>query len=169
MRITISPSQLGALLFLLPAAATGARAQERQIPCVVKAVSDGDTIRCEDDRRVRLLQIDAPEMDQRPTGPAARQALLRLAPPGARVQLETDRRRTDQYGRTLAFVWLPDGRMANEELARAGQVVLLVYKPNVKHVDRITRAIAAARREKRGVWADGALPCEPRQHRQHRC
>ncbi len=169
MGITSSPSRLGAALFLLLAAAIAAPAQTRQIPCVVKVVTDGDTIRCADDRRVRLLQVDAPERDQRPTGPAARLALLRLAPPGTAVQLETDRRRTDQYGRTLAFVWLPDGRMANEELARTGNVVLLVYKPNVKYVDRITKAIDAARREKLGVWADGAPPCEPRDHRQHRC
>ena len=34
------------------------------------------------------------------------------------VQIETDVRRQDQYQRTLAYVWLADGRMANEVLAR---------------------------------------------------
>ncbi len=59
--------------------------------------------------------------------------------------------------------------MANEVLARDGDVVLLVYPPNVKYFDRISAAIDTARREERGVWATGALTCEPRMHRQRRC
>lgn len=135
----------------------------------MKLVNDGDTFRCTDGRRVRLLQVDAPEKDQAPFGAAARAALVRLAPPGARVELEYDTRRQDQYGRTLAFVWLADGRMANEELARQGAVVVLVYKPNVRYVERIEAAVAAARKARIGVWADRGLTCEPRIHRQKRC
>ena len=137
--------------------------------CRVKSITDGDTLRCQDGRRVRLLQIDAPEKDQRPVGAAARSALLALAPVGSSVRLETDTRRQDQFGRTLAFVWLPDGRMANEELAREGMVVSLVYKPNVRYVHRIEAAVDEARRAKRGVWAAGALPCAPKDHRKKRC
>ena len=85
------------------------------------------------------------------------------------MRLETDKRRQDQYGRTLAFVWLPDGRMANEVLARDGMVVTLVYKPNVAYLDRIEAAVEAARRAKRGIWAAGALACAPKDHRQKRC
>ena len=143
--------------------------QPAQASCRVKSVTDGDTMRCEDGRRVRLLQIDAPEKDQRPLGSAARAALLGLAPVGSTVRLETDKRRQDQYGRTLAFVWLPDGRMANEELAREGMVMTLVYKPNVRYVERIEAGVEAARRAKRGIWAAGALPCTPRDHRKKRC
>lgn len=135
----------------------------------MKSVTDGDTMRCEDGRRVRLLQIDAPEKNQRPLGAAARAALLGLAPVGSTVRLETDKRRQDQYGRTLAFVWLPDGRMANEVLARDGMVMTLVYKPNVGHLDRIEAAVEAAKHAKRGIWAVGALTCAPKDHRQNRC
>jgi len=61
-------------------------------------VVDGDTIRCADGTRVRLLQIDAPEMDQGPFGRAAGAFLEALTPPGRVVRLETDVERRDRYG-----------------------------------------------------------------------
>lgn len=100
---------------------------------------------------------------------SAKAALLALAPVGSNVRLETDTRRQDQYGRTLAFVWLPDGRMANEELAREGMVMSLVYKPNLRYVERIEAAVEAARRARRGIWAAGTLLCAPKDHRKKRC
>jgi micrococcal nuclease len=137
--------------------------------CVVAHVTDGDTLRCADGRKVRLLLIDAPERDQGEFGGAARAALESLAPPGAAVMLELDVERTDRYGRTLAYVYLPDGRMANEQLARAGYVVPLVYPPNVQHVERMRAAVAAVREERRGLWATSAFECAPRDHRRGRC
>ena len=169
LRLLLPALLLGAAVS--PEARVEAAAQPRSecIACVVHTVNDGDTLRCADGRRVRLLQIDAPERDLKPLGPAARASLLRLAPPGITVQLETDVRRQDQYGRTLAFVWLPDGRMANQVLAREGSVLMLVYAPNHKHLALLRSAVDSARQEKRGVWAPGALTCEPRRHRQHVC
>ena len=35
---------------------------------------------------------------------------------GEEVRLERDVQPRDRYERTLAYVWLPDGRMANEEM-----------------------------------------------------
>ena len=80
---------------LTAAHALPAQPRRERVPGEVKGVNDGDTIRCTDSRRVRLLQIDASEKDQRPMDPVARTALLRLAPPGAVVQLETDVRRQE--------------------------------------------------------------------------
>jgi endonuclease YncB( thermonuclease family) len=44
------------------------------IPCTVERVIDGDTLVCADAGRVRLLLIDAPELDQGPFGEVARVA-----------------------------------------------------------------------------------------------
>src|SRR6266542_6364740 len=70
---------------------------------VVAAVYDGDTLTLRDGRRIRLVQIDTPELG---TGEcysrAARTALLNLAPPGVGVALEADIAldKVDRYGRS---------------------------------------------------------------------
>jgi micrococcal nuclease len=145
----------------VPAAATGR--------CTVKSVHDGDTVRCADDRRLRLLLIDAPELDQRPFGERARTALRALLPVGTPVRFETDVERQDRYRRTLAYVYLPDGRMANEEMVRQGYAVPLVYRPNVRYEARMQAAAALARRERRGLHADSGFACPPREHRRKAC
>jgi micrococcal nuclease len=126
-------------------------------------------MRCRDGRRIRLLQIDAPERDQRPFGPEARNALARLAPPGTALGVELDRRATDRYGRTLAFLYLPDGRMVNEEMVRRGYAVPLVYAPNRRHEPRIRALADSAERARRGLHATGGFACPPQAHRQKRC
>src|SRR6188472_4730289 len=61
------------------AAATAERA-------VVASVTDGDTLRLRDGRRVRLVQIDAPELGSGECySRAARTGLLRLVPVGSAV------------------------------------------------------------------------------------
>jgi micrococcal nuclease len=96
----------------------------QQQPVVVERVVDGDTLLLAGGQRVRLIGIDTPET-KRPDLPvdplgveatAFVQSLIADAP----VRLEFDRERLDQYERLLAYVWLPDGRLLNEEIIRAG-------------------------------------------------
>lgn len=141
------------------------------LSCIVArdGIRDGDTLRCTNGERVRLLMIDAPELGQGESGEAAGDALRRLAPPGTRVRLETDVRARDRFNRILGYAWLPDGRMVNEEMARSGYAVALVYPPNVRHADRIRAAVQQARADRRGLWRVGAFDCEPRDWRAGRC
>jgi len=138
-------------------------------PCVVASITDGDTFRCEGGRRVRLLLIDTPEMAQGEFGAAARDALSELLPVDTEVTLETDIDPEDQYGRTLAYVVLADGRVANEELLRAGFAVVYVFPPNVEHVDRFRAAVAEAQAARRGLWALDAFACLPSDFRAGDC
>lgn len=147
----------------------GVPAPGSRIPCEVTRVIDGDTIECAGLGSVRLLLIDAPEMDQGPFGPAARSVLAGLLPLGARLELEIDLDPNDQYGRTLAYAHLPDGRIANEELLRAGVAVVSVYPPNVKYVDRFRAVLEGARAGRRGLWAENGFSCLPADHRAGRC
>ena len=161
------------LLAAVVAAVAGsvpAHAQAR-IECRVTRVSDGDTFRarCPEAERVRLLLIDAPERDQPPFGARARGALARLLPPGTPVTLELDVRTRDQYGRLLAYAFLRDGRMVNEEMVRSGFAVVLVYPPNVRYIDRMRAGAAEARAARRGLWAVDGFACTPKEHRQRRC
>lgn len=127
--------------------------------CVVVRVIDGDTIDCASGERLRLLLIDAPEMEQTPHGEQARAALLALAPVGTTTNIELDVQEQDRYGRILGYLYLSDGRMVNEELARLGYAVASAYPPNVKHLDRIRSAVTAARQSERGLWATTAFRC----------
>jgi endonuclease YncB( thermonuclease family) len=52
--------------------ATSARAQD--FPCTVESITDGDTFRCTDGKKIRIHGIDAPEMDTE-QGPASKAAL----------------------------------------------------------------------------------------------
>jgi endonuclease YncB( thermonuclease family) len=137
--------------------------------CLVQSVTDGDTLRCRDGRRIRLLLIDAPELTQGPFGVRAREALAVLAPPGITLAVELDVQPQDQYGRVLAYLSLPDGRMLNEELLRGGFAVVAVYPPNVRHVERFREVSAGARAERVGLWAADAFRCLPADHRAGRC
>lgn len=145
--------------FLLAILLTGATS------CVVARVVDGDTLVCKDGRYIRLLQIDAPEKKQ-PDGPAAKAGLEWLVSEHT-VRLEFDKRKTDKYGRTLAYVWL-DQLLVNEELARQGLVTLLSYAGGVKYLERIQLAIDEARHYKRGIWKNEKF-CSPADFRRRLC
>lgn len=56
-----------------------------RVPCLVTAVTDGDSFKCRDIDRVRLLLLDAPEMDQTPFGARSRDALRARMPRGDSV------------------------------------------------------------------------------------
>jgi micrococcal nuclease len=138
--------------------------------CVLARVTDGDTVVCEGGRRVRLLLIDTPEMDQGPYGRRARQHLISLVAPRSSLRMEFDIQREDRYRRTLAYLYAEDGRMINEEMARAGYALLSVYPPNVKYVERIRSAVEAARAARAGLWeTSSAFECAPADHRRNRC
>jgi micrococcal nuclease len=139
------------------------------IPCTIARVVDGDTVECAGGTRVRLLLIDAPERDQGPYGATATRALRALVPVGTRAALELDIQQRDRYGRLLAYVYAPDGRMANEEMVRGGYALLSTYPPNIRHVDRMRAALEEAKAARRGLWSTSAFECTPARHRRRAC
>lgn len=137
------------VLCVLTLAPSGAAAQR------VRQVFDGDTISVAGVGVVRLIGVDAPEKAGRyrasePFGDAATRFMKTLLQ-GQIVRLEYDGPRTDQYKRTLAYVFLADGRLANLEILRAGWAE--VYRRFVYHRKP---AFLAAEREaqeaRRGMW-----------------
>lgn len=122
------------------------------LSCTVERIIDGDTFVCESGERVRLTLVNTPEMSDEPLGRMARRFLLGLMPPGSEVELELDVAERDRYGRILAYVRLPDGRMVNRVLAREGYAQVMVVPPNVRHVETMRAAADSARREEAGLW-----------------
>lgn len=160
------------LLITALGAASAVRVARGQDParstCIVAAVHDGDTLRCRDGRRVRLIGIDAPEQGQGAAFAPSRDRLRALAPLEAAVELEADVSPRDRYGRTLAWVWRGD-TLLNERMVREGWAVLYTAPPDVRHADRIRAAQAAATEDRAGLWATGGFECLPRDFRRGRC
>lgn len=156
--------------FVLLAAIGGAvSTAPAQDSCTIARTIDGDTLVCAESMRVRLLLIDAPELSQKPYGQQATEALAKLLPIGSVVGLELDVQPNDRYGRTLAHVRMPDGRLANLEMVRRGYAIVSVYPPNVRHVERFRSARDSARVARHGLWATDAFDCEPAEHRRGGC
>jgi endonuclease YncB( thermonuclease family) len=141
---------------LLAAQAAGG-ASDAQRGDVVARVTDGDTLRLADGRRVRLLQVDSPEHGEC-YGREARDALLALAPIGARVGLQVDPRldRTDRFGRLLRYVRRGSTNV-NLELVRRGAAAPYFFGgERGRYASRLLAAAEAAKRARRGLW--GASP-----------
>jgi micrococcal nuclease len=126
---------------------------------VVASVYDGDTLTLSDGTRVRLLQIDTPELGSGECySRASRKALLRYVPVGARVVLEADPRldRVDRYGRLLRYVHR-GSRNANLLLVRTGAAAPYFYGGDLgRYAARLLSDAREAKRAKRGLW--GACP-----------
>jgi micrococcal nuclease len=76
----------------------------------------------------------------------------RLVPVGTRVRYRLGVEARDPYGRSLAYVWLPDGRMLNRLLLERGYAQLLTIPPNVDNASAFAAAARAARRAGSGLW-----------------
>lgn len=121
-------------------------------------VKDGDTIVLTDGRKVRYLGIDTSEMGS--TDPKelefARQATQANAElvQGAKLRLEYDAERYDQFNRVLAYVFLPDGRMVNTELVRRGLARVLLKPPNLRFREELVQAQRQAIKDRLGLWQE---------------
>jgi endonuclease YncB( thermonuclease family) len=143
--------------------ATGCAGGEPAIPprpvetVVVGGVTDGDTLHLRDGRRIRLLQIDAPEQGEC-FARQARRILRSLTPIGTVVELEADPLldERDEYGRLLLYV-RARGRDVNVTLVDMGAAVPYFFRgERGRHAARLLRVARAARAARRGLW--GACP-----------
>lgn len=138
------------------------------VPAIVERVVDGDTIRVRVEERVgsiepgdavpvRLLNLDAPELDHPDRGEdcgaaEARAFLEGLLRPHSRVHLVADAEDRDQYGRALRGVWNEQGRFVNAEVVRAGWAEAVLYPPNDRFHEPLAALEAEARAQARGAW-----------------
>ncbi len=125
----------------------------------VSYVIDGDTFILENNQRVRMIGINAPETAHRrygkkgqPFGNQARERLRRFID-GKDVTLKDGRELFDRFGRRLAYVYLPDGTFVNREMVREGYAETFrkfqfEYKSEFLELER------AAKQEKSGMWKE---------------
>jgi micrococcal nuclease len=125
----------------------------------VARVGDGDTIDLADGSRVRLVQIDAPELGEGECyGRQAAEALRELLPEGATVRLEPDPRLddVDRFGRLLRYVHLGDTNVNLELVRRGAASVWFFERDRGRYADELLDAAHAAEKAGRGLW--GACP-----------
>jgi micrococcal nuclease len=125
---------------------------------VVEWVSDGDTLTLTNGAKVRLVQIDAPELTSDCYGRAALTALVALAPKGTRVKLVRDPAldAKDKHGRLLRYVFVR-GENVNVELVRRGAASPYFFRNDRgRYAQALLGAVDDARDAHRGFW--GACP-----------
>jgi micrococcal nuclease len=131
----------------------------------VTRVVDGDTVRVavtaasgplrQGEYRIRLLEIDSPELDDGGGECGARAAkayVRRRLPRGTTVWLETDRDEVDRFGRPLRYLWTADGELVNRTIVAHGHARAVLYMPNDRHWPIMRAAQDAARADRVGIW-----------------
>ncbi|MDO5512660.1 thermonuclease family protein [Corynebacterium sp.] len=126
----------------------------------VVRVIDGDTIDAlldGEERRIRLLNVDTPEMgrDGAPAECLAEEAtafLRSVLPAGTEVSLQYDEETTDRYGRDLAGVYL-GGNLINAQIAREGYGVAVQFGANSRFHGSVSAAEDEARAAGKGIHA----------------
>ncbi|MFK0086035.1 thermonuclease family protein [Pseudomonas sp. NPDC090755] len=124
----------------------------------VRQVVDGDTLRLEDGRSVRLIGLNAPEIGRKGRSSeafaeAARerlQALVRAS--GGEVGLVPGVESRDKYGRTLAHIYGRSGDNFEAQLLSEGLGYRVAVAPNVDLADCQQQAERTARQQGAGVW-----------------
>lgn len=135
--------------------AIGAQSK-RQLHQVTR-VYDGDTIILENNKQVRLLGINTPEIESRlraeePGGTAAKKWLQNQLQ-GKQVYLEFDQVKRDKYNRLLAHVFLPDGKHLNLALLQNGLAAISIIPPNGRYSDKLMQAQQYAEKHNLGIWS----------------
>ena len=159
MRLTVA---LVAVLTILVGAGTSVAASPVYR---VDHVADGDTIDLRNGQKIRLVQIDTPEIyfGTECYGPQASAITKRLLPPGTLVRLATEPAtdRIDQYGRLLRYVIRArDGLNVNVRLVAVGAAAPYFYRRRRgRYSARLEGLARRARRLHLGLW--GACPHTP--------
>ncbi len=124
----------------------------------VRQVIDGDTLRLQDGRSVRLIGINAPEIGRQgrgdePYAVAARRRLQALVDDSdGLVGLQLGRESQDRYQRTLAHVYGRGGLNFEAQLLAEGLALQVAVAPNVEQVACQQQAERAARKAGLGLW-----------------
>jgi micrococcal nuclease len=128
----------------------------------VAKIIDGDTFWVDDGAagfKVRLIGVNAPESRNvfrkkvGYYGKEAKEYVFSMLT-DKKVKLVCDVDSLDQYGRTLAYVYLEDGTFVNAHLVEAGFAMVMTVPPNVKFADEFVYLQREAREHSRGLWRD---------------
>jgi micrococcal nuclease len=147
-----------------------AETQEHRLYRVLRVI-DGDTIKLDNGENVRLIGIDAPELrdnaklqkdlKERHLTKSVELAMGRRSYQftkqlieGKKVHLEFDKKKYDEYHRTLAYVYLPNGIFVNAQILSAGYAYAYIIKPDVRYAQLFRQLYSQAKEDRRGLWQE---------------
>ncbi len=145
---------------------------EDRVPCKLLKVVDGDTIDVElngKETRIRFIGIDTPESvnpdegRNNEYGEEASAYTKMLLTGIENLYLEFDSQITDDYGRTLAYVWLTETNknttevigkyMVNGIIVKDGYAKAKDYPPNIRYSSSLSMLQDEAKKKADGLWA----------------
>jgi len=135
----------------------------------VVSVTDGDTLKINVEGKtetVRLIGVDTPETvhPSKPVQCFGREASAKTKSllSGKSVYIETDSTQGtyDKYQRRLAYIFLEDGTNVAQLLIEEGYAHEYTYDGPYRYQEAFKAAEAAAKTNKRGLWADDACATE---------
>jgi endonuclease YncB( thermonuclease family) len=147
---------VGLSVLLLAPAAFGA-ARSAHVYRIARVV-DGDTVYLTNGAKIRLVQIDTPEVyfGVECWGHQASAETKKLLPPGTPVRLASERATdsVDRYGRLLRYVFrVRDGLNVNVFLVRHGDAAPYFYAGREgRYAGLLKRAALRTRAHHRGLW-----------------
>jgi len=127
----------------------------------VQRIIDGDTIHLTDQRKVRMLGINAPELAKKgvknstdePFALEAKALLQKLIQAqNFQIKLQQGKNAKDRYGRILAHTYSLDGVNFEEQLVQAGLAYRTAFVPNTQLDSCLLEAEKSARTKKRNLW-----------------
>jgi len=133
----------------------------------VAYVTDGDTLKLQDGRSVRVLGINAPEITHgkkagQPLGRESRlQAQAFIAAANSEIRLGFERETQDHYGRLLAHVYDNRGRSLGAAQVRSGMAMQIAVPPNSAQMDCLLRVEKEARQKTLGMWGNSYWRPQP--------
>jgi len=127
------------------------------MPVTIARVTDGDTVVLNDSRRVRLIGINALEMNtnrrqDKQWALSAKVELEQFLSSQKAVSLVLGLEEFDRHGRTLAHLQLDDGSSAAEVLIRKGLALSIAVGPNHRCAYQYEQSEQLARTASVGMW-----------------
>ena len=127
---------------------------EHRQEAILKYIVDGDTLVLTDDRKVRVLGINTPEIrpSPQPKALAAKQAAQALMPVNSKLWLHPGIEANDRHGRALAHVVTQSGTNLAEHLLTSGLAASSAVHPNTRCAEHYRQLESQARDNKLGLW-----------------
>ena len=122
-------------------------------------IPDGDTIYTKNGTKLRLLNIDTPEINpnnEKPAEPFSKEAkkkLKALIGNSEKIYWHTDNRKKDRYGRILAHVFNYKGELLSAKLLESGHAKMLVIPPNDGYWRCLKEIERSAKQSNLGLWS----------------
>ncbi len=132
----------------------GANFEQR--PHLVEEVVDGDTIIIENNIRIRLLNIDAPELNSC-YGKEAKEYLTKTLL-GKEILLQKDQTAQDSFDRLLRYVFIheedpeKDNLFVNSMLVEKGYAKEVYVQPNRTYLSQLQADEREAKEDNVGLW-----------------